>query len=317
MKTIFKVVLGAAFTLAALGLIIFGIVSLTTGTEVNRCEYASVPGVISVSRNHSNLEISWSEPWPNRECQTTYSLQYWVNDGHKTEVNTTTNRHTIYSLSLEQCSMLYLQLTAISVVGNVNPDYTARNFTEIPANAPVTDIQYVNITEGLLVTWKKPIELTNCDVRYEVKYRSEFGQFMIESNSENVTIPHYHYCFLLLPVYINSFVGDYLSSHTIDSYRDNNIVYKVSVTVLPENQEKLLVTWNRHFKHELCMLEYQIEYSSDSDLEKQSLSVIEPEATFRFKYCVEALVVIRTFAFGRNFTGPANIFDATKYSEEC
>ncbi|GJQ71911.1 hypothetical protein Trydic_g3020 [Trypoxylus dichotomus] len=317
MKTILKVALGTTFTLVAGGLLIFGIVSLTTGTESDRCEYASVPLSIYVERNDSNLVISWYEPWPNPECQATYSLQYWINDGQRTEVNTTSNRHTIYFLSLEPCSMLYLQLAAISVVGNVNPGYITRNYTEIPANAHVTDIQYINANESLLVTWKKPIELTTCDVHYQVEYGSEFGRFIIESNSENATIPHHDYCFELFPFYINSWVGDYLSSYTIHSYRDNKIVTQVNVSVLPENQEELVVTWNRHFKHELCMLEYQIKYSSNSDIEEQSLSVIEPEARFRFKYCVEAVVIISSFAFERNYTGPIDIFDATAYSEDC
>lgn len=84
--------------------------------------------LLSIRRVNDNqdLEISWVEPWPNYECNVTYVLTYWINNGDKVTSNITDNSLTIYSVSLEPCSVLTAELMAVSEVGNLN-EYNKTN----------------------------------------------------------------------------------------------------------------------------------------------------------------------------------------------
>ncbi|GJQ71910.1 hypothetical protein Trydic_g3019 [Trypoxylus dichotomus] len=187
---------------------------------------------------------------------------------------------------------------------------------EIPTNSRVTDIQYIDIDEGLLVTWNKPKELVRCDVHYDLLYSAEFGQYTLETNTESVIIPYDTYCFNIIQVFIGAWVGNYITSYTISNYSDQRIVEEINFSVSPENQDELIVTWNKHPKQELCALEYDIEYFTN-DVEKQSFNVTEPEAKFTFIYCAYAMVVIKTYGLERTHMGPIDTFNAIQYPENA
>lgn len=89
------------------------------------------------------------------------------------------------------------------------------------------------------------------------------------------------------------------------------IIDRVTYSVSPENPRELTVNWNKHFKHELCMLEYHVVYSLDG-MDDQSIYTAEPEARFDFEFCTKAMLMISTYGLAQTISGPTTTLDAVQ-----
>lgn len=89
------------------------------------------------------------------------------------------------------------------------------------------------------------------------------------------------------------------------------IIQQPNFAISPENPQELIISWNKHYKYDLCMMDYHVVYSIVG-MEEQSSNVTEPEARFNFLHCANANVTIETYGLGRNITGPIQTFDAVQ-----
>lgn len=84
----------------------------------------------------------------------------------------------------------------------------------IPEEQSITDLTPYEIVDGILFSWSKPTNLTQCDVTYSIKYISELGSWTTRTADTQVLIPNDNYCFhfaILINVYVYSVFNSVIS----------------------------------------------------------------------------------------------------------
>ncbi|GJQ71907.1 hypothetical protein Trydic_g3016 [Trypoxylus dichotomus] len=306
--------------LLILGAVLIGLIitsSIYKPVEDTCKPIPDLPWEISITpaNDNNHVVVTWSESYDNARCGVTYRVDYSVDGSNEDLWISDTSFKFLEINGLEECSFLQVRVRAINKFGDVTVHYAEQNYTVNSINQPVAAVEGFDTSEGVVVTWHKPVDLTKCDIRYSVTVKTELGIWMSEMvDVERILIPWQAYC-LLMDVRISSWINRQLNYDTIYHYTSKRNVEDIELKTSFEDPKELIISWRKDTHQELCGLTYKVNYFAYDPALTQNVTTTNGEARFRFVYCMSSAVIIKTINNNGDLSGPQAYLDATQYPQ--
>ncbi|GJQ71906.1 hypothetical protein Trydic_g3015 [Trypoxylus dichotomus] len=182
-------------------------------------------------------------------------------------------------------------------------------------NQPVAAVDSFDTSEGVVVTWYKPLGHARCDIRYSVTVKTKRGVWMSEMvDVERILIPWDAYC-LLMEVIISSWINGQLNYDTIYHYTSKRTVEDIELKTSLEDPEELIVNWRYDTHQALCGITYNVNYFAYDPALTQNVTTTSGEARFRFVYCMASVIVFHIININSDISIPQAYVVATQYPQ--
>jgi len=283
-----------------IGVIVVAVVVLALGLGLglglrnrNSCDTADPPTNVTFTRNTNNVVVSWLDLENSEDCTVTYRLEYDVDGGTKSALNTTANTYTITN-NIEPCAVLSVSISAIGDSGEFSEEELEDTYIVPPATiTPPSNLEVVKVNENLVISWEEPADLSKCEgLSYQISFvtDSETSIPAATTNGNSYSIDYNLFC-LQAEVSVATIYDGEPGEPETKSYEESSDVINLEVSRSTEGL--LTVSWADHPKADSCSISYSVYHRID-DEEYADVTPEEGvmELVLDYEYCQVAYIRI-------------------------
>ncbi|KAK9685960.1 hypothetical protein QE152_g37557 [Popillia japonica] len=158
----------------------------------------------------------------------------------------------------------------------------------ISSDISITEFTFTTTTNGVVVEWPRPAQLSGCHPRYEVTYNSTKGTFSSIVELESVEVPDDTFCFEFDMTIRALATISKISGGRTSYYDERPISVEYFVSII--NPTAVTIIWT-HPNYDWCFaFQFMVTYETASGT--QVVDAATSQAVFNFEYCMPSTVTI-------------------------